>query len=273
MRLKLWTALAAGSLALILLLTIVGCEAGVHADSHRVPADSVLAPVVKTVNNPDGTITTTTTTTVCTKDSKGNCSCVKTVKIETLPAPKPTSLIPVAPGDAKRRDWAQGVMPGFNRPTGEPDRIPDIALEPIPAPNSTSAVFLAISENDPATVRRVRISQGKDVVTVTADFSAFEKQETTLRRENTIEKARDYLSEVAKLDLPDRQRVEAKVDGSVKVQLDIDPGNGSPKERMRDLLAKADAYFDEAIRQNAKDRAESAKLNFKKPTLEPKGRC
>lgn len=234
-----------GCLAALAITTLPGCNAGVHADSHPsngtstsstpAPKDtsSKVTVTTETVLHPDGSSTVITTT--CTCDGS---TCKKDVKKVEIPPPvKPVGF--VAP-----KTLVAPISPLFVDA--------DLEAKPKPTEAPEPDYQLAIAESDPASTRRVTLSQKTDSLVVRADF-------TGLNRSDTIVKAKDIALTLGTLDLPLPKPgvvvyvVKAKVDGSshVEASTNIPPGE-TPEDtraRLKRFIAASAGIFDQAAKK------------------------
>lgn len=193
----------------------------------------------------------TTNATNATDGAKPDCKDCKDGKCKTqTPPAKPAPAGEVAPLPPPEKKATQAS--------------PKIDLEAILAQErefNRPDVTVTISEGDPITQRRVTLVDLDARIVVTADFSA-----TKGDRAATIFAAADFVQEVAKLDLPDRAKIKAKVDESTLVEVSVPPG-GTARSRMKALLASAAKYLEDAARKAKDENNPAVNAAFLRPKV------
>lgn len=271
--------------------TLSGCNASVEARSHpkdtstasTTPAANETVSTVKTTvttktaTNPDGSKTITTTT--CTCDGK---ACIQKVDVRVVPATPPTtpptssaSPIPGASDAVYTLDTSKRPRFGVDLDSGHRNAVPDttlaLALAPLeaePEPDFT----LAIAASDPATARRVVLSQEDASVQVTLDA-------TNLNKAETIQAAKEAVSALAELAFPTpgpdakEVKVSARVDSKYLVTVTTPLRAGEKPEdasaRLKRWIATSGGIFDEAYRR---ERKANPTTSASRSTTDTKGR-
>jgi len=234
--------------AAALMFVLPGCNASVEARSHprdgvtnSAPAKSdaksdtklTVTTTTETVTHADGSQTVTVTT--CTCDGK---SCKKDIKVTQIPAPKPAPAAPTATLSTRPSPFT--VVPDIVA-----QNAPDTSLELPPEPD----FVLAIAESDPASARRLTLSQKTERLVIRADF-------TGLDRPGSIDKAKDIVGTLATLELPLPKPdaatyvVKVKVDEVNLVEASTNVVAGEKpedtRERLRRFIKASTGIFDKA---------------------------